>query len=100
MQEARATSAGLPSSAAASGASIAAPQPKLERQGALFKQVCEYLRLRWSPQQLAGQLKTPHPHNRSQRVSHESIYTCLYAQPRGKLKKELLTCLRMARAKR
>lgn len=25
------------------------PQPKLHRQAALFKQVCEYLHLHWSP---------------------------------------------------
>ncbi len=30
----------------------------------------------------------------------ESIYTCIYAQPRGQLKKELVSCLRMAHAKR
>ena len=33
-------------------------------------------------------------------MSHESIYTCIYAQPRGELKKELVSCLRMAHAKR
>ena len=76
------------------------PQPKLLRSGVLFKQVCEYLRQHWSPQQIAGQLKKLHPHDRRQRVSHESIYTCIYAQPRGELKKELVACLRMAHAKR
>ena len=76
------------------------PQPKLQRDGALFQFVRQQLKLHWSPQQIAGHLKTLHPHNRSQRVSHESIYTCIYAQPRGELKKELLSCLRMAHAKR
>lgn len=76
------------------------PQPKLLRSGVLFKQVCEYLRQHWSPQQIAGQLKKLYPHDRRQRVSHESIYTCIYAQPRGELKKELVACLRMAHAKR
>lgn len=76
------------------------PQPKLLRPGVLFKQVCEYLRQHWSPQQIAGHLKKLHPHDRRQRVSHESIYTCIYAQPRGELKKELVACLRMAHAKR
>ncbi len=33
-------------------------------------------------------------------MSHESIYTCIYAQPRSELKKELVSCLRMAHAKR
>lgn len=76
------------------------PQPKLVRQGVLFSRVCEYLRQQWSPQQIAGHLKNLHPHDRRQQVSHESIYTCIYAQPRGELKKELVSCLRMAHAKR
>jgi len=76
------------------------PQPKLIRQGVLFSRVCKYLRQQWSPQQIAGHLKKLHPHDRRQQVSHESIYTCIYAQPRGELKKELVSCLRMAHAKR
>ncbi|MCO4245833.1 hypothetical protein NFX52_30775, partial [Acidovorax facilis] len=42
-----------------------------------------------------GQLKKLHPDNKRKQVSHESIYTCIYAQPRGELKKELVSCLRM-----
>ena len=79
---------------------FARPQPKLHRDGSLFKIVRDYLHQRWSPQQIAGQLKKLHPDNKRQQVSHESIYTCIYAQPRGELKKELVACLRMARAKR
>ncbi len=33
-------------------------------------------------------------------MSHETIYTCIYAQPKGELRRELIACLRMARAKR
>lgn len=76
------------------------PQPKLHQSGSLFKQVCDYLYLHWSPQQIAGHLKKLHPSNLRQRVSHESIYTCIYAQPRGELKKALVSCLRLAHAKR
>lgn len=79
---------------------VARPAPKLHREGALFKVVCDHLHQHWSPQQIAGHLKKLHPQDRRQRVSHESIYTCIYAQPRGELKKELVSCLRMARAKR
>ena len=79
---------------------FARPQPKLHRDGALFKIVGEYLLQRWSPQQITAQLKKMYPDDKRQQASHESIYTCLYAQPRGELKKELLACLRMARAKR
>ena len=79
---------------------FARPGPKLHRDGPLFSIVRDYLRLHWSPQQIAGQLKKLHPDNKRQHVSHESIYTCIYSQPRGELKKELVSCLRMARAKR
>ena len=79
---------------------FARPQPKLHRDGSLFKIVGDYLRQHWSPQQIAGQLKKLHPDNKRKQVSHESIYTCIYAQPRGELKKELVACLRMARATR
>lgn len=76
------------------------PQSKLHRDGPLFEIVGDYLRQHWSPQQIAGQLKKLHPNDKRKQVSHESIYTCIYAQPRGELKKQLVACLRMARAKR
>ncbi len=76
------------------------PPPKLHREGSLFACVRSYLLQWWSPQQIARVLKRLHPHDKSQHVSHESIYTCLYAQPRGALKKELIACLRMARPAR
>ncbi|MFT3776889.1 MAG: IS30 family transposase [Ottowia sp.] len=79
---------------------FARPLPKLHRDGSLFSLVCEHLRQHWSPQQIAQHLKKQHPDDRSRSVSHESIYTCIYAQPRGELKKELVSCLRMAHAKR
>ncbi|ABF08412.1 IS30-like element IS1088 family transposase [Cupriavidus metallidurans] len=78
----------------------ARPSPKLHRQGPLFPLVCDYLRHKWSPQQIANELQRLHPQDRRLQASHESIYTCIYAQPRGELKKELVSCLRMAHAKR
>lgn len=57
-------------------------------------------RLGLAPQQIAGHLSTVQGSDRSQRVSHETIYTCIYAQPKGELRRELIACLRMARAKR
>jgi len=75
-------------------------QPKLHRDSPLFQIVRGHLQRHWSPQQIAQHLKQQHPDDRSQRVSHESIYTCIYAQPRGQLKKELLSCLRIAHSKR
>jgi len=76
-------------------------RPKLCRSGPLFAVVRDWLRHKhWSPQQIAARLRRLYPDNPRMHVSHESIYTCIYAQPRGELKKELVSCLRMAHAKR
>jgi transposase, IS30 family len=76
------------------------PPPKLLVGSALFEQVRQLLHRRWSPQQIAGHLAKLHPDQAAQRASHEAIYNVIYAQPRGELKRELVACLRMARAKR
>ena len=78
----------------------ARPAPKLVACNALFETVAALLRQRWSPRQIAARLAKLHPCNASMRVSHETIYNVIYAQPRGELKRELIACLRMARAKR
>ena len=49
----------------------------------------EKLKRRWSPQQIAGWLKTTYPDNQQMQVSHESIYRTLFVQSRGALRKEL-----------
>jgi IS30 family transposase len=76
------------------------PAPKLIAGNPLFESIVELLRLRWSPQQIAAHLAKLHPSDGTQRASHETIYNVIYAQPRGELRKELIACLRMARAKR
>ena len=58
------------------------------------------LRLLWSPRQIAAHLAKLHPSGSAMRVSHETIYNTIYAQPRGELRRELIACQRMARAKR
>lgn len=68
--------------------------PKLEPQSMLFDMVVAGLRRKWSPQQIAGLLKEFHPADRTLTVSHETIYTTLYAMPLGFLRKELIACLR------
>ena len=78
--------------------SVAAP--KLVAGGALFDIIVARLRRRWSPRQIAAYLAKLHPSGSAMRVSHETIYNVIYAQPRGELKRELIACLRMARAKR
>ena len=57
------------------------------------------LRHDWSPQQIAGWLKSAHPDDEALRVSHETIYRTLFVQTRGVLKKELVDiCGRILRS--
>jgi IS30 family transposase len=62
--------------------------------------VASKLMLDWSPEQIAGWLKTEYPHNESMHVSHETIYRSLFIQARGVLKKELMDHLRSKRRMR
>jgi IS30 family transposase len=62
--------------------------------------VAEKLKLQWSPEQIAGWLKSAYPSDEDYHVSHETIYRTLFIQARGALKKELLSHLRRTRAMR
>ena len=64
----------------------------------LRERVEEQLRDDWSPQQIAGWLKTEYPEDPSFHVSHETIYRSLFIQARGALKKELTQFLRSKRS--
>ena len=66
------------------------PKPKLQAGNALFEQVCQMLRRQWSPEQIAHHLALHRAHEAHCRVSHETIYNVIYAQPRGELKRELV----------
>ncbi len=56
--------------------------------------------LHWSPEQIAGRLRTMHPDDPDQRVSHETIYAAIYAQPRGGLKAAMIEALRQRKPAR
>lgn len=71
---------------------------KLSFNEPLCRLIARKLRLKWSPQQIAGWLRRQHPDEEVRRVSHETIYRSLYVQTRGVLKKELQDCLRSPRA--
>lgn len=71
---------------------------KLSFNEPLCRLIARKLRLKWSPQQIAGWLRRQHPDEKVRRVSHETIYRSLYVQTRGVLKKELQDCLRSPRA--
>lgn len=76
------------------------PSGKLHRDGILFGLMRHFLAKRWSPEQLALTLARIFPKGHEHRVSHETIYNCIYAQPVGELKRELIATLRHARNKR
>ena len=53
----------------------------------------EKLERRWSPQQIAGWLRSTYPDDPELHVSHESIYRTQFVQSRGALRKELTAYL-------
>ena len=73
---------------------------KLHSDGILFGLMRHFLGQRWSPEQLALTLARIFPKGHEHRVSHETIYNCIYAQPVGELKRELIATLRHAHNKR
>ena len=62
--------------------------------------VKEMLRDRFSPQQIAGNLRRMFPKLKDAYVSHETIYNAIYALPVGELRKELIHCLRHGKTTR
>jgi IS30 family transposase len=66
----------------------------------LFGLVQHFLLARWSPEQIALRLARIYPKGHKSRVLHETIYNCIYAQPVGELRLELVAWLRQAHNKR
>jgi transposase, IS30 family len=54
----------------------------------------------WSPKLIADVLARDYPDDKLMRVSHETIYQCLYVQTRGSLRADLHKCLSTKRAGR
>ena len=73
---------------------------KLVPGEALFEHVADQIRQGWSPLQIAGRLRRMDPDDRPGTACHESIYTALYALPRGELKRELIAHLRQGHQSR
>lgn len=73
---------------------------KLDINPDLKNFVFKHVRLYWSPEQIAHELKELYPEDKHMQISHESIYTYIYVLPRGELKKELIACLRQRRKAR
>ena len=54
----------------------------------------------WSPKLIDQMLARAHPDDKLKRVSHETIYQCLYVQGRGQLRADLNKCLSTKRSAR
>lgn len=77
------------------------PRRKLAAGGALWRFVWHHLvKFRWSPAQVAATLRAMHPDDPQARVSHETIYAMIYAQPRGGLKAAMVEALRQGKLRR
>ncbi len=82
---------------AAAARRLSGRKPRLGPKGALFGEVARLLRRKWSPEQISGRRKRIEDGMERQSgllVSHEAIYTAIYALPRGELRRELIACLR------
>lgn len=73
---------------------------KLETNPALLAEVLRGLKLRYSPEQIAGRLREDFPDDPEMWVSHETIYQTMYVQPRGELARLVKTALRTGRTQR
>lgn len=62
--------------------------------------VMDYLRLGYSPEQIAGTLKIVNADHPTLQVSHETIYSAICMMPRGELRTEVIGWLRFGHAKR
>lgn len=78
----------------------ARPVAKLDPDGPLWPLVSHLLGWLWSPQQIAQTLRRMWPEQPEMHVSHETIYTTIYAHPKGDLRKQLIACLRQGRSTR
>jgi IS30 family transposase len=76
------------------------PVRKLHREGALWLEVRTLLQLKLSPEQIAAKLKQRHPKQPALQACHETIYTAIYAMPKGDLRRELVVLLRQGRGAR
>jgi len=76
------------------------PALKLDVHSVGWSVVLTLLDWKWSPQQIASTLKRVFPEEPERHVSHETIYTAIYAQPRGELRRQLVACLCHGRSTR
>lgn len=73
---------------------------KLAENPRLHAEVQRRLNDKNSPEQISQRLVLDYPDDPEMRVSHETIYTGIYVQGRGALRRELARCLRTGRTLR
>jgi IS30 family transposase len=73
---------------------------KLAPDSLLWRCVQRLLARRFSPQQISRTLRRQHPEEPAWHVSHETIYTAIYAAPRGALRQGLIALLRQHKCAR
>lgn len=73
---------------------------KLNRESYLWRLTRRLLGKGWSPSQISRTLRRRYPDSPDRHVSHETIYTAIYAVPRGELRRELVKLLRQHKCDR
>ena len=73
---------------------------RLNNENKLWRYIYKKLKKKWSPRQIAEELKIDYPRDMTMHISPETIYTYIYVLPRGTLKKELTACLRQNHKRR
>jgi transposase, IS30 family len=76
------------------------PKPFKLRDNPLCKAIEKWMDVGWSPKLIADVLASDYPDDKLMRVSHETIYKCLYVQTRGSLRADLYKCLSTKRSAR
>ena len=80
---------------------VCRPAKRLLPGSQLFELVIALLRQRFSPEQIAGKLRSMSiPSFEDAYVCRETIYNAIYALPVGELRKELIICLRQGKSSR
>ena len=76
------------------------PKPFKLKGNPLCKPIEDWMDDGWSPKLIADVLARDYPDDKLMRVSHETIYKCLYVQTRGSLRADLSKCLSTKRSAR